>query len=768
MKKLKKRKKRKGRKPAVLLLFLFLMIGLAGGFLVKTVLYEKVGKGIMSNQEANRLISYLGLSDYTYTDRLGSSFTAESARKLLDAAKVPVSSMDVWFQHMPGWLPVSREQFGSMYDVLIEKLELSRLYSTSLYIADIDSANDREINGILYEIVSTSDGDYFMEKEYGLDRELVGRVADFYVSNNEIILCLGESEKEVVLPNAYAVKMLEDNGKEQLQVYLMGKRQELKVAKHAGIKVDPEGMLCDVRFSNKGVTGLESHDRDLVTAKVTSYSDQSVIVEGYEDPLYLSESFNVYKLKGTFKAAKSAGILVGYDSVSLLIRDGLLEAALITEDIYSKNIRVLISDSEFASYYHNSVMLTSDTDYTVTYGDQVKECKAGEYVELRTGSAELKEGSARVQSKEENGRIRIMTIERQNGNPSYRGVLEFTKNDKGICIVNELPVEEYLYGVVPSEMPVSYETEALKAQAICARAYACRQMESDAYAEYGADLDDSVASQVYNNIDENERSNFAVDDTYGIVPCYEGQVAETFFFSTSCGSTSSNSEVWGGTPEPYLLDTMETELNDLAELGNEESFRKFIDGSLGGDFIEQQEPFFRWKVEFTDKEMQEAIEAHLYERIQAMGENILAKNASGSFEKKPLSTIGELQSIQVTLRGDSGIIQEMLLTGSEETVQVKGQANARALFSPELVGIEKQDGSIVKGWKGLPSAYFYIEKTEKGYTLHGGGFGHGVGMSQNGANDLAKLGYGAGDIISHYYTGVELFDMYQVIGKNES
>ncbi len=767
MKRQKKRKKRKGKKPVALLLFLLVIIGLTGGFFVKTVLYEKVGKGTMSNQEANRLISYLGLSDYTYTDRLGSSFTAESARKLLAAAEVPVSSVDGLVQYMPGWLPVSREQFGAMYDVLINKLELSRLYSTSLYIADIDSANDREINGILYEVVNTSDGDYFMEKDYGLDRSLVGTVADFYVSNNEIILCLGESEKEVVLPNAYAVKILQEDGRERLQAYLMGKRQELPVAKKAGITLDPEGMLCDVVFSNKGVSRLENHAQEMVDAKVTAYSDQTVIVEGYEDPLYLSDSFNAYKLKGVFKATKSAGILVGYDSVSLLIRDGILEAALITEDIYSKNIRVLISDSGYTSYYHNSVTLTSDTDFTVICGEQVTEYKAGDYLEIRTGSVELSGGSARVQSKEENGRIRITTIERQNGNPSYRGVLELSKNDKGVCVINELPVEEYLYGVVPSEMPVSYELEALKAQAICARAYACRQMESNAYAGYGADLDDSVACQVYNNIDENERSNFAVDDTFGIVPCYEGQVAETFFFSTSCGSTSSNSEVWGGIPEPYLVDTMETELNDLAELKNEETFRKFMDGGLGGEFIEQREPFFRWKVEFTAEQMRQAINDHLYERIQAMGENILAKNASGSFEKKSISTIGEIQDIKVTKRGDSGIIMEMLLTGSEETVMVKGQANARALFSPENVGIEKQDGTIVKGWKGLPSAYFYIEQTDQGYTLHGGGFGHGVGLSQNGANDLAKLGYGAGDIISHYFTAVELLDMYQVTGKKE-
>ena len=92
-----------------------------------------------------------------------------------------------------------------------------------------------------------------------------------------------------------------------------------------------------------------------------------------------------------------------------------------------------------------------------------------------------------------------------------------------------------------------------------------------------------------------------------------------------------------------------------------------------------------------------------------------------------------------------------------------GQANARALFSPENVVIRKQDGSTLEGWTSLPSAYFYIDFDED-YTINGGGFGHGVGMSQNGANDMAKIGYMATDIISHYYSGVELKDMYQIIG----
>ncbi len=756
--------KKKKSISVIIVLLLLVIIGVAGGVVIKTVFYEKVGDGVMSNTEANRLISYLGISDYEYTDRLGSSFTVKSARTLLEEAGVSFDKVDVSLEHVPGFIPLTRKQFESLYDSLVQELQLDRLSSMNLYIYDIDNANDKEIDGVLYEVVSTSNGDYYMEKDYGLDSAYVGKVVRLYVSNNEIILCLGEASEEITIQNAYASKVTEEDGKQVLFAYVDGGVQKFPVTGKAELDSDMKECLCDIKITNKGVAGITDHSGELTETKVTAYSDGNVTVEGYEEPLYLSNAFNVYKINGTFKASKSAGTLIGYDKVSLYIKDNQVEAALITEDIYAKNIRVLISNSDYTNYYHDEVTVTSDTDFTVSYGDVVKEYKAKDKIQFRNGSEELADGSAKIVSKEEDGRITISSIKRQSGQPAYRGTLELTKDDKGVLVVNELPVEEYLYGVVPSEMPVSYETEALKAQAICARAYAYRQMESDSYAKYGAHLDDSISSQVYNNVQENDRAVFAVDDTYGVVPCYDNEVIEAFFFSTSCGTTSNNSAVWGGNPEPYLLDTMETELNDIASLDNEDSFRSFIDGNLGTGFIEEEEPFFRWSVSFTKAQLTEAINAHLYERIKAMPENLLAMNSQGEYEKKDISSIGEVENIQITKRGASGIIEEMVITGTAETILVKGQSNARALLSPEQVAIRKQDGSTVEGWLTLPSAYFYVDCTE-GFTICGGGFGHGVGLSQNGANDMAKLGYLASDIIAHYYTAVELKDMYELLGK---
>lgn len=767
------------------MIFVFLVIfGIVGGLLIKYVFYDKVGHGTMPNEEANRLISYLGISEYEYSDRLGSSFTVGAAKDLLESAEVSYEQVDVQLEYVPNFVPLTKKQFESIYSSLIVALELDRLSSQSLYIYSIESTNEQEIDGVVYEVINTNTGDYYMEKDYGMPHDYIGKVVKVYVSNNEIILCEGESEDAVTIHNTYVSKMTKNEADENvLLAYVNSDTHQFLVADNMKENGEKENYLCDIVISNKGVIEIQDHSKELVETKVISSKDGILSVEGYEEELYLSEFFNVYKVNGIFKAMESVGTLIGYDKVSLYIKDGMVEAALITEDIYAKNIRVLINNSDYSSFYHDEVSVTSDAAFTVTVGDTVTEYEANARVEFRNGSEELKNGSAVVQSKVEDGKIEVTSVSRQSGCPKYRGKLELSRDDKGVMMINELSVEEYLYGVVPSEMPVFYEMEALKAQAICARAYAYRQMESEKYAEYGAHLEDSVSSQVYNNVVEDERAIFAVDDTYGVVPCYDGDVIEAFFFSTSCGTTSNNSSVWGGYQKPYLLDSMQTELNDLANLSAEDSFRSFIDGELGTGFIEESEPFFRWTVEFSKEQMTEAINANLYNRIKAMPEYILAKDAAGNYIKKDIASIGDLVSIDVTKRGDSGIIEEMVITGTQEVILVKGQTNARALLSPQGVEIRKQDGSTVSGWQSLPSAYYYVDyitgenagnetdvaaegsENNERFVIRGGGFGHGVGMSQNGANNMAKLGYTASDIIAHYYIAIELKDMYELMGK---
>ena len=131
----------------------------------------------------------------------------------------------------------------------------------------------------------------------------------------------------------------------------------------------------------------------------------------------------------------------------------------------------------------------------------------------------------------------------------YRGAIVLWSDGARVKVVNHLGLEQYLYGVVSREVPADWPPEALKAQAVAARSYALAGLAGAG--EF--DLYDDVRSQVYGGIQaEDPRTTAAVDATAGQVVLFEGQVAQTFFFSTSGGRTAAAADVWGE-PFPYLV-----------------------------------------------------------------------------------------------------------------------------------------------------------------------------------------------------------------------
>src|SRR5882724_8956764 len=130
----------------------------------------------------------------------------------------------------------------------------------------------------------------------------------------------------------------------------------------------------------------------------------------------------------------------------------------------------------------------------------------------------------------------------------YRGAIQIDITNGKLRAINMVGLEQYLYGVVPSEMPFTWHPEALKAQAVVARSYALATRRTGAF-----DLYSDTRSQVYLGLEhEKPSTNAAVNDTAGQVVLYEGEVAKTYFFSTSGGRTASAEDVWGE-PVPYLI-----------------------------------------------------------------------------------------------------------------------------------------------------------------------------------------------------------------------
>jgi len=329
-------------------------------------------------------------------------------------------------------------------------------------------------------------------------------------------------------------------------------------------------------------------------------------------------------------------------------------------------------------------------------------------------------------------------------------------------IVNEVPLETYLNYVVPSEMPAGFQKEALKAQAVCARTYACKHLKTYAYPEYQAHVDDSVRFQVYNNTGTAESTTEAVTDTQGLILTYQKQPITAYYYSTSCGYTGDEELWWEGNAEltPYLQGKTVNASGEILEMNKEEVF---------ADFIRQEDEtcydydisWYRWETKIDV----ETLSAHLNEalkgRYAANPEAILTKQEE-EFQSISIESIGKIQGIEILERNSGGAAQKICVRGSEETIIAETEYNVRALLNVKGETIVRKDGSLVEGGTILPSAYFTIAPTWdeegelKGFSFRGGGYGHGAGMSQNGANVMAKQGKKFEEILQFFYTDVEL------------
>ncbi|MCI9073746.1 MAG: SpoIID/LytB domain-containing protein, partial [Lachnospiraceae bacterium] len=381
------------------------------------------------------------------------------------------------------------------------------------------------------------------------------------------------------------------------------------------------------------------------------------------------------------------------------------------------------------------------------------------------------------------GKIILQSVHRSQGIPAYRGSLELLWTEGGMVLVNELPLEEYLYSVVPSEMPASYPQEALKAQAICARTYAYTHMQRAGYEALGAHVDDSSSYQVYNNILEQEEATAAVKATYGQLLVREDGVtpAETYYYSTSWGY-GSDAHVWKtsaadsyGYIVPRHLNrgemgrvltgaVVETagEAVGPEELTQEEIFAAAIRSTDPGDF-EAGEGWYRWT--YTVKTLDPArILERLQDRCDTNDRLVLTRDGE-DYVSSPVKSFREIRNLTVLARGAGGVADELLIETDQDTYKVISENTIRYVLCDGETLVRRQDGSQVAAKTLLPSAFFTIEiakegETVVGYNLTGGGFGHGVGMSQNGARSMAAEGYGAGDILRFFYEGCSVKEIY--------
>ena len=323
-----------------------------------------------------------------------------------------------------------------------------------------------------------------------------------------------------------------------------------------------------------------------------------------------------------------------------------------------------------------------------------------------------------------------------NGSP-YRGIAEVAPNSGGtLAGINSLPMDDYLYGVVPRELPptVYGEIEALKAQAVAARTYAMRGLGKRA--ANGYDLLATTQDQVYGGIAaEHPLSSQAVDETVGIVANYNGKLIEALYSSTSGGFTANNEEVYNSAPVPYLRGAPDAQRGDAFEnvptldVFKRHSNPRSLRGYSDGDFEADWSRYHRWTFEWSAEEIRGAISAWRG------------------------TDVGTVHEINVLDRGPSGrVIHIEYVTDAGTFTSTKDAIRSSLRFI-----------NASGGYSSMLSTLFYIEpvvdrrsNAVTGYVAWGGGWGHGVGMSQTGAVGMAVRKATYEEILRHYYRDITL------------
>ncbi|WP_455715669.1 SpoIID/LytB domain-containing protein [Anaerosporobacter sp.] len=577
------------------------------------------------------------------------------------------------------------------------------------------------------------------------------------VKGDEILAVKQVKNETISLENVWII----DGKKQSVTVFINGVERTFQTENVLAEEIT--NVVGDLIISNQKITKV-SVKPNRISGKVLAATKEYIEIEDY-GKIPLEEEYKIYKIYGDVESKFSNSVLVGYKVTDFVISNDKISAALIKESAKAENIRVLLKTTGFKDIFHSKVVITSDKPFTITYGKKKKKYDANEKVTIKPSSNMLKDGRLQVKTTDK-GKITISSIKRAYGTPSYRGSLEIVSYDQGLTIVNELPLEEYLYSVVPSEMPTFYGKEALKVQAVCARSYAYNQLLSNQYSEYGAHVDDSTSFQVYNNVEENKDSIEAVKDTYGKVLNYDDEVITAYYFSTSSGYTSSASEVWmNNTPLEYLTGKLQVDEDKSEELDltDEKKFRDFIINEEY-DTYDSEFAWYRWQTKVSLDDLKKTIDAKLKTRYNVNSRLILTL-VDGKYVSTPVDTVGKIKSITVTKRATGGVATEIIIKGSKNTVKVISEYNIRILLSPSGNDVVRKDDSKISNMSLLPSAFIILDEIKKdgkltGYKIRGGGYGHGVGMSQNGVKAMVEDGFKYEEILEHYYTGVEIASIY--------
>lgn len=642
---------------------------------------------------------------------------------------------------------ITKEQFDLIYENIIKNGYIAGLEIDEIFVFDIIEDMEDDSSKI-----SLFDGYNYYEAYVEIPDEYLNKIIEVYSKDGIIYKIAGYSDKAVVLKNVWI------KSNEEGTCTFLYDSVDKTYASDLKLEIC-ENCIADLTIDNSGVIGIDK-SKNVINTRVTRVSDGYLFVDSETDSkVKISDDFKIYNVSEDAFCEKDEAILLGYSNIGIIREDGIAVVAVIRDELICDDIRVILSNDDYTSYDMESVIITSDGSYIVSYPDETKTTyESGAEVVINYSDYEPGEVISIV-PKDNNG-LKILSLNREYGNPVYDGDIEIDIKEDALNVINIVPLESYLYSVLSSEMPSGGYPEALKAMAVCYRSYAYAKLKDGSFADYNAHLDDSSLCQLYNDYELRDDCVQAVKDTYGIVASYKGDAITSLTYSTCYGVTSTNDEVWGGNQYEYFFSRVDNEERTRIDLSNEEDFKQFLTDGMGYVTVDKDMPYYRWSIDYTYEDMSDAIDSMLLERASISSDNIKIKTGEDTYEEGDISDIGNVVDIKVFERTKSGVVSSLLIEGDNAAILVTGSSNIRNLITPVNQQIVRQDGSVITGWTSLPSPYYYIEKNAKGFTVYGGGFGYGVGLSKNGAANLAEEGYNYKYIVHHYYAYVKFLSIY--------
>lgn len=601
--------------------------------------------------------------------------------------------------------------------------------------------------------VLTVDGTVYSYVSNGFD-QLSYRNVVAYRMENTLLAIREKLSDPVVFREAY----LEEADESGIQFFYRGCGLYHPCAQKQGAE-----QIVTLAFQGEELVSYEE-DGEIISGKTLQVTEQAVTLEE-QGAIPFGEVCEGYYQKEEVRSSNMDEIPIGYAFTDYLIKDGKICAFLILPKEQMEYIRVAIQQSDYRGLYHKEIILQSSEELTLSYlenGEKKEEpLPAGKKLVLSQDTDYLKEGMLKVVNPTNSGKTDLLSVHRNQGVPSYRGNFEIHKTEDGLLLINELLLEEYLYAVVPSEMPSTYPAESLKAQAVCARTYSYGYLEHAGLPALGAHVDDSVNYQVYNNIMEKKSSTDAVRQTGGELLLQDGKPITAYYYSTSCGY-GTDDRIWkeeGESAAPYLRSvhiaredsqknleqkTNEDTDNKLNDLIQEETLRDYLTAVHEEDY-EKEEPWYRWS--YTVKDID----------IDLLKKKLQERGISFTDFKK-------VKDMEITRRAAGGSAGALVITTDQGEIPVEEEYEIRYVLN-QGGGVIRQDGSAYELSTILPSAYFVIDlqkgkKGITGFTLSGGGFGHGVGMSQNAAKAMAQSGKTYEEILAMFYRNCQLAKKY--------